>query len=92
MPANAFDQDQLIAGRGLFLFQHPPDAEMKRLVPQARTAADAAFLINQELLAPLAAPGGAGIFMFLVHVRDCKDTHIYKKGTYKLKKEYDLIG
>ena len=30
-----------------------------------------------------------GIFMFLVHVRDCKDTHIYKKGTYKLKKEYD---
>ena len=33
-----------------------------------------------------------GIFMFLVHVRDCKDTHIYKKGTYKLKKEYDLIG
>ena len=28
-----------------------------------------------------------GIFMFLVHVRDCKDTHIYKKGTYKLKKE-----
>ena len=26
----------------------PPDAEMKRLVPQARTAADAAFLINQE--------------------------------------------
>ena len=31
-----------------------------------------------------------GIFMFLVHVRDCKDTHIYKKGTYKLKKEYDL--
>lgn len=33
-----------------------------------------------------------GIFMFLVHVRDYKDTHIYKKGTYKLKKEYDLIG
>ena len=33
-----------------------------------------------------------GIFMFLVHVRGCKDTHIYKKGTYKLKKEYDLIG
>ena len=33
-----------------------------------------------------------GIFMFLVHVRDCKDTQIYKKGTYKLKKEYDLIG
>lgn len=30
------------------------------------------------------------IFIFLVHVRDCKDTHIYKKGTYKLKKEYDL--
>ena len=31
-----------------------------------------------------------GIFMFLVHVRDCKDTHIYKKGTYKLKKEYEF--
>ena len=32
-----------------------------------------------------------GIFMFLVHVRDCKDTHIYKKGTYKLKKEFVLF-
>ena len=44
--------------RGHFGDVQPPDAEMKRLVPQARTAADAAFLINQELLAPLAAPGG----------------------------------
>ena len=44
--------------RGHFGDVQPPDAEMKRLVPQTRTAADAAFLINQELLAPLAAPDG----------------------------------
>ena len=32
------------------------------------------------------------IYMFLVHVRDYKDPDIYKKGSYKLEKEYDLSG